>query len=263
MALDNLDFDFIIGSHSILAAVQNPRRTLYRLVGTKEGLDELKKRVPGLVWPISPEVVSAHVLQEEAKKVYQQLDLEYHRLPGAVFLLASRLHLEDPGPLFARLDAGESLKIFCLDQVTDIHNAAAILRTAAFFGMDYLLLAQKGNFSLTPSFFRIAAGAAEYVTLVRTLSLPRTLRKLMDRQVAVYAFSEHAAVDEISWDGQRSLCLVLGSEEHGIGHAVERVVVHQVRLTARGPIKSLNVSVAAALAMEKAYAASSRCTIHP
>jgi len=256
MALESGDFDLIIGMHSVLAALENPRRVIKRLVATKEGWEELQKRHQGTPLAVRPEIVSTHELQEQGRQLYGQLGLEYHRLPGAALVVASRLHLEDAGPLFARLDAGESLKIFCLDQVTDIHNAAAILRTAAFFGMDYLLLAQKGNFALTPSFFRIAAGAAEYVTLVRTFSLPRTLRKLMDRQVLVYAFSEHAAVDEITWDGKRSLCLVLGSEEHGIGHAVERVVVHQVRLTSRGMIKSLNVSVAAALAMEKAFTAS-------
>jgi 23S rRNA (guanosine2251-2'-O)-methyltransferase len=50
-----------------------------------------------------------------------------------------------------------------------------------------------------------------------------------------------------------TLCLVLGKEETGISNAVLRLIDHKLSLTPKGDIKSLNVSVAASIAMEKSF----------
>ncbi len=54
-----------------------------------------------------------------------------------------------------------------LDQITDVHNAAAIMRSAAFYGVDCVLISQKGNFGMGPNFARIASGALEYVKIIQ------------------------------------------------------------------------------------------------
>ena len=142
-----------------------------------------------------------------------------------------------------------------MDQVTDVHNGAAILRTASFFGVDCVLVAMKGNFGRSPTFSRIASGSIEHVKIIKVASLPKTLNKLKDKKVLCIGLSEHAGAELEPINYDYSTCLVLGAEDVGLSNAVSRVLDKNVSLRARGEIKSLNVSVASAIAMEKIWGA--------
>lgn len=248
--------DLIIGVHSIAEAIKNPKRTELELFVAKENLDELKKRgsLSSLDFQrVKVNELTGHQLQEKAKKVYSHMDFHYQRVPSNMFLLATELEEQNLSYVYELLEQKRDLKILCLDQVTDVHNAAAIMRTAAFYGIDALITAVKGSFGKGPSFSRIASGALEYVPVIRCSSLPKTIARLQEKGVCCVALSEHA--DEklnISATGPR--CLIIGSEDFGISHALQRVVKMKMSLASYGAIKSLNASVAAAVSMERVFA---------
>lgn len=247
--------DLIFGIHSIAEAIRNPKRKVYTLVGTDEGFKELYKRGgvdPKQLESITQKKMDNHKFQDEVKKEYKTRDLNFQRVPSSIYALASVLELSGVNELMDDIQSGKTLKILALDQVTDTHNAAAILRTAAFYGIDYLITAAKGSFGLTPSFYRIASGATEHVKLVQAASLPKLLNKLVQKEVMVIGLSEHASDEDLSTDG-KSTCLVLGAEDVGMSNAVSRVVTKTIALKPVGAIKSLNVSVAAAVSMEKVF----------
>jgi 23S rRNA (guanosine2251-2'-O)-methyltransferase len=254
------ELDLIVGIHSIISALKNPSRSNFQLFGNKEGFSELQKKgfiEKDLVGTLTKEVLSGHEIQEKAKTVYRDKGFTYNRVPSGIFLLCSPIKIFSPHEINIELESGKPQKIICLDQITDINNAAAILRTAAFYGVDFLVIPQKGNFGFTPSFYRIASGATEFVKIAQCPSLSKFLRKLQEKEILCIGFSEHAEMEikevkqEIS--AQKTTCLVLGSEESGMSHAVEKVIEKKIALVSTGPIKSLNVSVAAAVAMEKIF----------
>ncbi|TDJ04771.1 MAG: RNA methyltransferase [Deltaproteobacteria bacterium] len=242
-----MDQDLIIGTHSIIEALKNPKRFPATLYGTKEGIKALGKIPQG----IEIKSLRPHDVQEKAKNLCQQLDFKYQRIPANVFLVANQLEELGVAFLYNEIETKKDRKIICLDQVTDVQNAAAILRTAAFFGVDYLLVSFKGSFGVGPSFSRNASGALEYIPIVKCSALPRTLTKLKELGVTCIGFSEHSSLDLKPQAGHT--CLVLGAEDKGISSAVTRILDHTVALKSGGPIKSLNVSVAAALAMDKFF----------
>lgn len=247
--------DLIVGIHSIGEALKNRKREVYTLVGTDEGFKELYKRGgidPKSLSHVEKKTLKNHDFQEYAKKEFKNRDLNYQRIPSGIFALASVLSLSEVSELMNDITEGKILKIIALDQVTDTHNAAAILRTAAFYGIDYLVTAAKGTFGLTPSFYRIASGATEHVKLVQAASLPKLLNKLIQKDVSVIGLSEHAS-DEDLGTNSGSICLVLGAEDVGMSNAVSRVVTKTIALKPYGEIKSLNVSVAGAVAMERVF----------
>lgn len=246
------EFELIIGIHSIKAALSNPRRTNRQIFLTEEADTELLKMIPSTV---EKNVYSSHKLQEIAKTYFKKLDLEYQRIPGGAFLISEELPEIDMNDFYEFVAEG-SKKILCLDQISDVHNGGAILRTAAFYGVDAVILPSKKSFRYTPGYFRIASGAHEYLKLVQVQNLSKTLRKLKDLQTTVIGLSEHA---EVTLDvnnikmNSNNIALVLGKEETGISNAVLRIVDHKLSLTSQGSIKSLNVSVASAVSLEKCF----------
>lgn len=246
--------DIVVGQHSIEETLKNPLREHYLLVTTPESLQEFaqKTKINPKTLDLEIKLMPSHEVQEEAKKLYSEFEFTYHRVPSNMFLVTSPLPLKDLTWLMEELEKKPS-KILCLDQVTDAHNAAAILRTAAFFGVDALMVSMKGSFGAGPQFHRIASGASEFIPIVKVASLPRALTKLQNTGVLVVGLSEHATPEGIQRHKDQSLCLVLGAEDLGLSHAVSRILTKTISLQAVGPIKSLNVSVAAALAMEKFF----------
>ena len=242
-----MDQDFIIGTHSIIEALKNPKRFPATIYGTKEGIKTLGKLPQG----VEIKNLRPHDVQEKAKDLCRQMDFKYQRIPSNVFLVANQLEELGVAFLYNEIETKKNCKILCLDQVTDVQNAAAILRTAAFFGVDYLLVSFKGSFGVGPSFSRNASGALEHIPILKCAALPRTLTKLKELGVTCIGLSEHSSEELEPKEGH--ICLVLGAEDKGLSSAVTRVLDQTVALKSQGAIKSLNVSVAAALAMDKFF----------
>ena len=145
----------------------------------------------------------------------------------------------------------DKIKIIALDQISDVHNGAAIFRTAAFYGVDLIILPQEKSFALTPAFYRIASGSPEYIATYRTNHLSRTLTQLQEFGVHLIGLSEHSdsalSKEVLASD---KIALILGAEDVGLSNAVKRQVQHLLQLKPQGSIKSLNVSTAAAIAMQ-------------
>lgn len=248
--------DLLIGAHSIAAALTNPRRDLKELLASEEGwADFLKRsRIDTRKLRLQPKYLAPHAVQERAREIYQANKWEFQRVPGSVFLTAAPLEAYDPSWLRENLPQRDRIRILALDQVSDVHNGAAILRTASFFGVDVIILPQEHTFGFTPSFFRIASGASEYLTVVRTNHLARTLGVLTEEDVQVWGLSEHAPNPLTAQDlAHPKICLVLGAEDDGLSNSVMRAVSKTLSLTTQGDIKSLNVSTAAALAMQLCF----------
>lgn len=251
-----MEHDMIIGIHSIAEALRNPEREIFEIVATEEGLEDLKKRggVKTTEIPMRKvRIVDGHDLQEEAKAIYRELDYEFQRVPSQVFMLVSPVNILEPTWIYNQLESRIPIKILALDQVTDAHNGAAIMRTAAFYGVDVILISSKGNFGLGPGFSRIASGATEYVKIVRCSALPKTITKIKELGAICIGLSEHASGNLEELNKLKPICLVLGAEDVGMSHAVSRVVETTISFKPAGKIKSLNVSVAAAIAMEKIF----------
>ncbi|MBL6988577.1 MAG: hypothetical protein ISR65_02315 [Bacteriovoracaceae bacterium] len=255
--------DVIIGIHSIAEALKNSERTHERVVATEVGIKEFQKKTRVNVSKILKKdqitIVPVKSFQDQGQKIYDSYGFSYQRIPSQIFLVTSLTPIYDVAWLYDKIFDKIGQKIFCLDQVTDVHNGAAIMRTAAFFGVNCLLIAQKGNFGISPAFSRICSGALEHVKIVKCANLSKTITKLQGIGVCCVGFCEREVddADQLADNVEQlrlNTCVVMGSEDMGISNAVSRVIEHKVALNSFGPIQTLNVSVASALAMGKFFA---------
>ena len=139
--------------------------------------------------------------------------------------------------------------LVALDGVEDPRNLGAILRTAEAAGADGVLLPERHSAGLSETVDRTSAGAMEHVQVARVGNLVHALKTLKARGLWVVGFD--AGGDE-RWDAvgmTQPVCLVLGGEGRGIRRLVRDHCDHLVSIPHFGHVSSLNVSVAAGIAL--------------
>src|SRR5262249_54880606 len=170
-----------------------------------------------------------------AETVHQGALIEAEPLPEpSLALLAERLPL---GPLLV------------LDQVTDPHNVGAILRSAAVFGAAGVVLTRRHSPPLEGALAKSASGALEHVPVALVQNLARALLDLKQLGVTVVGLEGEASEPLESGTWPDRAALVLGAESKGLRQLTRASCDRLCRITTEGPLNSLNVSNAAAVAL--------------
>ena len=136
-----------------------------------------------------------------------------------------------------------------LDRITDVRNFGAVARTCECAGLDALVIEEKGNSPVTSDAVKTSAGALHHLPVCRVKSLKQALRDLKDNGIQVVACTEKASKHIYELDLSVPTALLLGSEEDGIDPALLNAVDIVAKIPMSGKIQSLNVSVAAGVAI--------------
>jgi TrmH RNA methyltransferase len=151
----------------------------------------------------------------------------------------------DPAPVLAARERIPLLLV--MDGIANTHNLGAIARTAAFFGLDRIVLSghpkQAGP---SDSAHRVAEGGLEHLTLYRAAPLVPALAGIRPGFLVVGAVAE-GGVEPAALPRDRPVALVLGNEERGLPPETLAACEARVTLRGSGRIESLNVSVAAGI----------------
>jgi 23S rRNA (guanosine2251-2'-O)-methyltransferase len=142
--------------------------------------------------------------------------------------------------------------VVVLDSIEDPQNFGAVIRSAVAFGASAVVWAQHGAAPLTPATFRASAGAVEHAQLCSVPSLPTALDSLRQRGLRVVGLDASAGATIASEKLDVSLALVVGAEGAGLHRSVRKACDVLVRLPMQGPVGSMNVSAAAAIALYEA-----------
>ncbi len=233
---------WLYGTHAVAAALANPARRHRRLVATEQALQRLTRTLPeGL--PVKPECATWEAISRLLP-------------PGAVHQgLALLVDPLSPPPLAEALAASAG-PVIVLDQVTDPRNVGAVLRSAAAFGAAAVIVPDRHAPGESGAMARAAAGALDRLPLLRAVNLARTLAALKEAGLWVVGL-EATAERTLASAGlaDRRLALVLGAEDEGMRRLTREGCDLLVRLPQTRAVESLNVSVAAAVALYAVQAA--------
>jgi 23S rRNA (guanosine2251-2'-O)-methyltransferase len=150
---------------------------------------------------------------------------------------------------FEKLPLGDGALLLVLDGVQDPQNFGAVLRSSVALGADAVVWAEHASAPLSPATFRASAGAIEHATLCRVTSLTRAIQLATERGLLVVGLEAGAPHELGEIDLKGPLAVVIGAEDKGLQKSVRRACTHLARIKMRGPVGSLNASVAAALAL--------------
>ncbi len=136
-----------------------------------------------------------------------------------------------------------------VDGIEDPHNLGAIARTAHAAGADAILVPERRAAGLTDTVAKVAAGALEYLPVVRIGNVTRTLEELKGRGYWIFGLDERGENDYDKVEYTEPTVIVLGSEGKGLHQLVKQHCDFLVRIPLAGKISSLNVSVAAGIVL--------------
>ena len=168
---------------------------------------------------------------------------------GIIALAAARgaLALED----LLAADSRRGLLVL-LDGVEDPRNLGAIVRTALAAGAEGIVIPERRAVGLTEAVSRASAGALEHLPVARVKNLVRAMEQLKAAGYWLIGLDERAPKSYFEADFTGSVGLVLGSEGTGLHELTRKRCDFLVSIPTAGPVRSLNVSVAAGVALFEA-----------
>ena len=146
-------------------------------------------------------------------------------------------------------DDDHGLLVAC-DGITDPHNLGAIIRSAAAFGADGVIITERRSASLTASAWKASAGAAARLRVAKVTNLNRGLESLSKAGFMIAGLAGEAETDIAGTPGVTGpLVLVVGSEGAGLARLVREHCDALVSIPITSKVESLNASVATAIAL--------------
>ncbi|GJM01539.1 MAG: 23S rRNA (guanosine(2251)-2'-O)-methyltransferase RlmB [Rhodomicrobium sp.] len=229
----NDDQVLIWGIHAVTAALSNPERVVDELLLT----DNAAARIEESLGTALPAYASV-----SPKDLTQRLGVDpVHQ--GALLRTKTL-------PALAIEDISDTARLVVLDQVTDPHNVGAILRSAAAFGIDGLIMTQRNSPPQGGVLAKTASGGLEHVPLIMVGNLSQALTALGKKGFERIGFD--GAGETVLGDTdpliERGIALVFGAEEKGLRRLTMENCDQICRIHAAGAFRSLNVSNAAAIA---------------
>lgn len=151
----------------------------------------------------------------------------------------------------ARLKSEKKSLLIAVDHVTDDGNLGGLIRSAAFFGADGMVIPKDRSARVTPTLLKRSSGAFVSLPIARVVNLARTLGLLNKRGFWIIGASGNASESIYEVDWNIDLVLVLGNEQKGLSKVVEKQCHQMVSIPSSGKVESLNVSVAGGVVMSE------------
>ncbi len=153
---------------------------------------------------------------------------------------------------FELAEVGDMLKkenglIVILDNLQDVHNLGAIIRTCDCAGVDGVIYKTHNSVKVNDTVAKVASGALEYVKIAEVTNLVNTIRKLKENGYWVVGTDGNATMSYTDLKYDMNTVLVIGSEGKGISRLVREECDFMISLPMLGHVTSLNASVAAGI----------------
>ncbi len=229
---------FIIGQHAVIEALKNPKRKVLRVFLTEESKKNIHKKNP-----------KKNLLKD--LKVYFKTKKELDKYSNKENLLhqgyvAEIEHLEKPN-LKNFIKIKNNITFACLDGVTDPRNIGSLIRSAASFDIDGIIIKERHFPQESKLMYKAASGAMEYVNIFEVSNINSTLKNLKEKNFWVYGFDGKSDKNfsNIEWKGNN--ILLFGSEGSGMHEHTSKYADFLVKIEINKKIESLNVSNSAAI----------------
>ena len=232
----------LYGLHAAAAAIDNPARSVMEIIATKQGAERL-----------------AEGGRRFDARMASARDIDALLPPDAVHqgILVYARPLAAPDLMDIAADPDPARPVLVLDQITDPRNIGAVLRSAAAFGARAVIVHDRSTPPLDGALAKAAAGAVDIVPIIRAGNIARALEELGDlgyQRIGLAGETGASLAEALRFAAPAPVAIALGAEGPGLRRLTRERCDALARIPMPGAMESLNVSVAAAIALYAATA---------
>ena len=235
--MTNTNF-FIVGKHPVIEALKNPERKVIRLFLTEESKKNIHRA--------SPErnlIKDVKVFFKTKKELDKYCKNEQILHQGYV---AEVEKLEEKN-LKEFIKNKENITLACLDSVTDPRNIGSVIRSAASFEIDGIIVKERQFPETSKSMYKASSGSIEYTNIFKVANINSTLKFLREKNFWVYGFSSEGDEDFSKCDWKGKNVLLFGSEGAGLKEKTSKYIDYPVKIIINKKIESLNIANSASV----------------
>ncbi|MBC7536225.1 MAG: 23S rRNA (guanosine(2251)-2'-O)-methyltransferase RlmB [Ferruginibacter sp.] len=230
----------VIGREAVIKAMQEGKQ-LDRiwLQSTVHGpvIDELKTLAAAYMVPVNKvpvEKLNGFNISNHEGCVAQISKIQYQDLQQVISFV---------------VDKGEVPLFLMLDGITDIRNIGGIARSAFCFGVNAIIIPEKGVGALNEDAILTSAGALEEIAVCRVSSLMKAVDELHMNGIKVFATEMKADKNISDCNLSEPVAIIMGGEEQGIYPSLMKICDDKFRIPMTGNFDSLNVSVSTGIVL--------------
>ena len=229
---------FIVGKHAVTEALKNTKRKVLRVFLTEESKKSIHR--------VSPK---KNLLKDI--KVYFRTKKELDKYCNKEGMLhqgyVAEIEQLEKIQLKEFIKEQNNLTFVCLDEVTDPRNIGSIIRSAASFNIDGLIVKERHFPNESKLMYKSASGCLEFLNIFEVSNINTTLKYLRDKNFWVYGFDANSEKDftKVKWNGNN--ILLFGSEGFGIKKHTTKYTDFNVKININNNVESLNISNSAAI----------------
>ena len=229
---------FIVGKHTVIEALKNPKRKVLRIFLTEESKKTIHRYSP-----------RQNLLKN--LKVYYKTKKELDKYSGKDEILHQGFVAEveelENYELKEYIKNKGQLTFVCLENVTDPRNIGSIIRSAASFNINGIIVKERNFPKDSKLMYKSASGCLEHINIFKVSNVKTTLKFLKTKNFWVYGFDARSKKDFTSVDWRGNNVLLFGSEGFGIKKHTEKYADFLVKIHINKNIESLNVSNSASI----------------
>ncbi len=146
--------------------------------------------------------------------------------------------------LDSTIESGKTPLFLLLDQISDVRNFGAIIRTAECTGVNGIIIQKDGSAPVNAETIKTSAGAAFKIPICKVDHIKDALFMLQAAEIKTVAATEKTDDSIFDINFNQPMAIVMGSEHRGVNPSILKMVDYKAKLPLLGEIESLNVSVA-------------------
>ena len=229
---------FIVGKHTVIEALKNPKRKVLRLFLTEESKKTIHRYSP-----------RQNLLRN--LKVYFRTKKELDKYSGKDEILHQGFVAEveelENYQLKEYIKNKDQLTFVCLENITDPRNIGSIIRSAASFNISGIIVKERNFPKNSKLMYKSASGSLEHLNIFQVSNIKATIKFLKTKNFWVYGFDAQSSKDFTSVDWSGNNILLFGSEGFGIKKHTEKYADYLVKIHINKSIESLNVANSASI----------------
>ena len=229
---------FIVGKHPVTEALRNPNRKVLRIFLTEESKKSINRENQNT--NLLKDVKVFFKTKKELDKYCKNEQILHQGYVAEIEPLTS-------GSLKEFITSNSKITLACLQSVTDPRNIGSVIRSAASFKIDGLIVQERIYPETSKTMYKASSGAIEHINIFKVSNINSTLKYLREKNFWVYGFDNKSKKHflEIDWKGNN--VLLFGSEGFGLNQKTEKYVDFFVKINISNKIDSLNISNSAAI----------------